>query len=816
MRLKLRPSVLSLAALAGVAIGFGITALGAAERVRQVLPSFADLQPISTLAPIRAMPRTTLVVAMEEARGHLAEERPWEAWTLLRAYVDTPEEAAPPTVLLAARAAAGWGGWDHVREMLNGQPWLDHVGGGESWFLLARAEEEAGRWTRAAEAHRRAASLASATARGMAEARLARVLREAGDVQNASMAFGMAAAHLPEIADWLTVLELESLAAMGAAPATRSTLPAGEQSGAVRLRRARAEATALLVAGEPARAIERLERESRTLAVQGAAAEAALLSIDRARMLDAQERTPEARDLLRSVAWEGSVPAETRRRAAVLLGEVAKQLTASEELARAAAYEAAGRHGLAARSLRAALEAGAPDNGAVRLRLGKLLFEAGDLTLARASLLAAADRLSEPELVAEAELYAARARYRSGDKKQGLEELRRLSERRSGTAAAGSALFLLGDASPKLEQAITLYRRAAAVQSSPDAREALFRVGDREMKSKDPAAAVRAWEEYVGRYPKGDETAEVAFRTALLHERAGREARARAMYTAAVLADPLSYYAVRAAEQLGVDPLEQTLAEPRPWIGLATDPVDAATALRRLQLLNEVGLQAEWKEELDASIRRFNDRPAALIALAEGIRDQGHTGEAVRLGRKLLEKRGGEWDVRLLRVVFPLPYRALLEREAERAKTDPMLLAALVRQESMFRADARSRVGASGLSQVMPATGRWLAPTVGIRNYEDRLLLVPEVNVRMGARYLADLMRRYDGARDLALAGYNAGPGRADRWRRELGHAHDVDGFRERIPFDETRHYVKIVLRNAAVYERLYGAQRPRALSSAE
>ena len=76
-------------------------------------------------------------------------------------------------------------------------------------------------------------------------------------------------------------------------------------------------------------------------------------------------------------------------------------------------------------------------------------------------------------------------------------------------------------------------------------------------------------------------------------------------------------------------------------------------------------------------------------------------------------------------------------------------------------------------------------------------------------------MKRYDGAADLALAGYNAGPGRADRWRRELGHARDAEAFRERIPFDETRHYVKVVLRNAAVYRALYGTERPAGLVDA-
>ena len=441
----------------------------------------------------------------------------------------------------------------------------------------------------------------------------------------------------------------------------------------------------------------------------------------------------------------------------------------------------------------------------MRLRLGKLLFDEGDLNGARPALLGAAAQLSDPEAKAEAELYAARARYRKGDKKGGLEEMRSVASQRAGTAAAGSALFLLGDAAAKIEDGIALYRRAAAIPASPDAREALFRLGDRELKTKDPAAALRAWSEYVERYPRGDETAEIAFRAGLLYESRGQRSAAREMFAAATKADPLSYYAMRAGERIGVNPLDAVLEVPRPWPGLASDPVDAAAALHRLDLLDDGGLEAEWEEERDAAIRRFRERPAALVAFAEGLRDRGHPLHGITLGRDLLRVRNGTWDERLLRLVFPLPYRELIEREAERAGADPMLLAGLIRQESTFRAEVRSRVGAAGLSQIMPATGRWLAPKVGVDEYEERLLLVPEVNVRMGARYLADLVKQYDGAEDLALAGYNAGPSRATRWRRELGHATDPDGFRDRIPYSETRHYVKVVLRNAAVYRKVYG-----------
>jgi soluble lytic murein transglycosylase len=225
--------------------------------------------------------------------------------------------------------------------------------------------------------------------------------------------------------------------------------------------------------------------------------------------------------------------------------------------------------------------------------------------------------------------------------------------------------------------------------------------------------------------------------------------------------------------------------------------------LRRLDLLDSMGLRDEWQAEYIAATRSFAGQPAALITLAEGVRDRGHAVQAINLGWQLLNLRNREWDIRLLRVVYPFPYRDLIEDEARRYGIDAMLFAGLIRQESTFRPEIKSRVGATGLSQIMPATGRGLAPSIGIRDFDPSMLEVPEVNARMGAKYLGDMLRRYGGTQDLALAAYNAGPGRADRWRRELP-SRDRDAFREAIPFAETRGYVQVVLRNAEIYRRIY------------
>jgi soluble lytic murein transglycosylase len=805
------PSAPLFAALVGIATGLVIRTASGEHAVLSAIPRPGELTPHIPSDPMPRLTHAGMALAAREAEGHLEAGRPWAAWKTVRGHVSDPAHTPEPMVLLAARAAAGWDGWSQVRRLLEGRDWLAERGGGEGLYLLGRAYEARESWAAAADAYRRYTALSGAEHRVQASARLGAVLTRADDAAGAARAFAVAA-HGTEAADWMRAREAEALQRAGDPGVARAgTVPSA--SPPVRLRATRAEARYWLSRGDTARALDRLAREASILDAAEAAPQSAELALEHARLLHAGGRDAEGRADLRRVAADPRVPGALRVRAAASLGEMPGARTAEEEMARADAYEAGKRPGLAARSLRLAIRAGAPDEPALRLRMGKLLFDEADFRPAREALLEAAARLSDPALAAEAELYAARALRRLGSL-DGYAEMKTIAEKRAGTAAAGTALFLLGDAADDRDRAIGWYRRAAQATASPDAREAGFRLGDRLLKDGETAAAAAAWEAVVARWPRGERSAEAAYRAGVLHERAGRDARARAMYEAAIAADPVSYYAIRAADRSGADPLARALANAREWPSAPGDGAEAAAALRRLAALDAAGMKDEWAQELEWQQRRLDRRPAALLALAEGLRDAGHTVDGIRLGRALLERRGGEWDARLLRVVFPFPFRELLLAEAEKVEVDPYLLAALVRQESSFNPRARSWVGATGLSQIMPATGQWLAPGAGVSSFDPSLLAVPEINLRMGARYLRDQLRRYGGKRDLALAAYNAGPGRADRWRRELGYGGDPDAFRERIPFAETREYVQMVLRNSVVYRRLYGGERSPGLSA--
>jgi len=203
--------------------------------------------------------------------------------------------------------------------------------------------------------------------------------------------------------------------------------------------------------------------------------------------------------------------------------------------------------------------------------------------------------------------------------------------------------------------------------------------------------------------------------------------------------------------------------------------------------------------------RALGEAPEVGLALARGLVERGLTLEAINLGWELRE-RGAPLDRPLLEALYPYPYRTMVERVARERGLDPFLMAGLIRQESAFDADIVSRAGAIGLMQVMPPTGAELARAEGIRGFTSRSLETAEINVHLGVNFLLDLERAFpDDHLPLRLSAYNAGPTRARRWRNLPENA-DPLRYTERIPFEETRGYVKNVTRNAALYRVLYGS----------
>ena len=158
----------------------------------------------------------------------------------------------------------------------------------------------------------------------------------------------------------------------------------------------------------------------------------------------------------------------------------------------------------------------------------------------------------------------------------------------------------------------------------------------------------------------------------------------------------------------------------------------------------------------------------------------------------LQSSKPGWWE----RLWYPLSYQPIVRGHAHNYDLDPALLAAVIYQESKFKADAVSSSGAVGLMQLLPATAQGIADRTGGSGWHERDLVNPELNVRYGSWYLRHLLDKYKDE-ELALAAYNAGQANVDRWLEEGSG----------IEFPETRHYVQRVLKLKAIYARAYRSE---------
>ena len=323
----------------------------------------------------------------------------------------------------------------------------------------------------------------------------------------------------------------------------------------------------------------------------------------------------------------------------------------------------------------------------------------------------------------------------------------------------------------------------------------------------------------------------------------GNPVAAAAAYSTAERINPAAYVGLRAASLLsGQPPAPNSQTAPPVAVPEASAGNAAAeTRLTEAWLTERIGPEpADTDETLQAAPhwRAALDLQAAGLVTAAGAQFSAHLEEAsaepwllyrsaqalsnlshlrIEAAELLLQRVSGERvqaPQELLEWAYPLTYTDLAGPEPSGESLDPLLLAALIRQESRFNPDAGSVAGALGLTQVIPATGGDIAAQLGENPFDPRSLFRPEQSVRYGAFYLQQQLRAFDGALGVALAAYNGGPGNANRWAGG-DPTIDPDLFYERITFAETRLYLRTVQENYAWYRFLYRDASQPALADA-
>ena len=411
-------------------------------------------------------------------------------------------------------------------------------------------------------------------------------------------------------------------------------------------------------------------------------------------------------------------------------------------------------------------------------------------------------------------------------------------------ASAPDALWLTGhmwEQQGKFKEAAASYAQTQAdYPNSARAAAASYQSGLCSFRAADYDKAINAWQTLSETYPSAAQRPAALYWLGRAFHARGADDKARTYLDKIQQEYPGQYYALRAEEleqtwqsklfkrpaqknMLLAPPSPEEQAEAEKWLlswsatqsgegesvsqlpdGLAKD----GRLLRGLRLW-QLGLTSDAAAQVGGLKADLNDSPLGLYRLGVYLQQKGLYRLSVSCIERLIaltpnDKRATV-PAFLLKLTHPFHYSNLLVAEAASQNVDPLLLLALVRQESSFEWHAESWAGAQGLMQVMPTTADWIALQLAWKGYKRNLADRPYVNVRFGTWYLARQLSTFQGDIVAALTAYNAGPGRVTDWQTtEM--AGDDDLFLEYMPLAEPRLYAEKIFAHYYIYRKLYAS----------
>lgn len=404
----------------------------------------------------------------------------------------------------------------------------------------------------------------------------------------------------------------------------------------------------------------------------------------------------------------------------------------------------------------------------------------------------------------ETRFWAARSMARSGDVATAIQRFETIG--RGSDALAARARFLAGTLweDRDMDKAAALY--ASVSDRAPRAsqrREADWRLGWSDYRAGRFASATLRFDALARAEPDPIEALRGRYWAARSRGQTPGEEEGAARALSALAAEyPFTYYGWRSSGE-GRVRIAQAASTSAPTDRPSALPADI---LERARILIEGNLLDDAALELDRARPKARSR-ADRLTLSGLLQAAGrfHEAERLVLDAYLHELSRGPTaaGADLWWVAWPTAFEPEVDRAVAPTKVPRELLYAVMREESGYRPRVVSVVGARGLAQIMPTTGQNLAAKLGATDFDPDELFIPARNLQLAAVYLEDLLEQFDGRASAVIASYNAGENAVGRWVARDGDLAD-DEWVESIPYDQTRAYVKRVLRSVQAYRALY------------
>ena len=333
----------------------------------------------------------------------------------------------------------------------------------------------------------------------------------------------------------------------------------------------------------------------------------------------------------------------------------------------------------------------------------------------------------------------------------------------------------------------------------------------------DYSKAAVLFDEQIANYPGGKEIPSALYWRARIYQDAEQSPGKAAAYYQKLSETYLHYYYAqlateRLAEMHGITPIDMPQLDGvhREEIPALTDDVpEDDVHVVRAKLLANAGLNEYITPEIRAA--EGSDEWGGF-AEAEIYASYGENFKAMHVMKKAISFYASasidELPLAYWHILFPQPYWSTIQSESAKNNLDPYMVASLIRQESEFNPGVVSHANAWGLMQLLPSVGKQMASEEGIRHFNENELLDPITNIRLGTKYLRQVLDQVGDKPEYAFAAYNAGLNRVTDWQA-IGNYKGIDEFVESIPFTETRDYVQAIIRNEMIYRELNRPQTP-------
>jgi len=473
------------------------------------------------------------------------------------------------------------------------------------------------------------------------------------------------------------------------------------------------------------------------------------------------------------------------------------------------------------------------------LLLGRAYRQIGNSAAATIAFQAIIDQYPTDPLFGDALLERGRTRFLAGDSPGAIEAYLAIADTYpTFEQAAGEALwraaYLYGTNGETMRSREVFMRLADTYPQHELTTNGLFNAASAALRQEEWAVAENIYAR-IASLSQGEYQAAAYLWMGRIAQRNSDQARADEAFSLAVAAAPDSYFAARAGDfQRNIPPFQapstmrfsfddtSERAATEQWLR-ATFAIETPGALRplspqlqqdprmiRSQELLAVGAYTEAANELDDLLDsvRANGDALGSYQLAVHLRELGMVRESVIAAADVIIAAGvGTLDAPtyLARLRFPAAYIDIIQPATAARAVDPLLVLALIRQESLFNTNATAAAGEVGLMQVIPSTGKYIAEELQWPNYQHSDLFRPYVGIAFGTFYIDEQLDLFDQNAIAALAAYNAGPGRALDWHALAGG--DPDLFMTAITIESTRGYVQYIYRNYNIYRALYGGQ---------